>query len=85
MPLIFMVSTLQFLIPPERIFPHLVWPPKVWLILNPINDPMHQFFEGYIHLSLLWPWFLNPQILSRPRRQADMLGMIYDWGLALVL
>ena len=59
-PLISMVSTVQVLVPPGRVTPHLVRPPKVWLVLNSIYNPVHQLLERYIYFPHLCFWFLNP-------------------------
>ena len=61
-----MVSTVQVLISPRRVTPHLVWPLEVQLILDSIHDLVHRLLERYIHFPHLCFLLLNPQILPGP-------------------
>ena len=85
MPPISMVSTIQVLVSLGQVSSHLVWPSKIWFILDSIHNPVHRFLEGHIHLPHLWPQLSNLQIPLGPRLEVDMPRMICDQGLALIL
>ena len=58
MALIPMIRTIQALVPPRQVTPHLVQLFKIQLILNLIYDLVHWLFERHIHLSHLYFRFL---------------------------
>ena len=80
-----MVSVVQILISSRRVTPHLVWPSKVWLILNSIHDPVHQLLQRNVHFPCLYAQFLDPQILLGPWLKTPLQRLTRDRSLAFIL
>ena len=53
MPLIPVIGTVQILVSPRRVTPHLVRPSKVWLVLDPVYDSVHWLLTHDVHLPQL--------------------------------
>ena len=49
MPLLFVVLAMEALVVPQGISSHFVWPFKVWLVLDLLQDFMHWFLEHSVN------------------------------------
>ena len=84
MAFVFVVSTVQVLIPPKWITSHLVRPSEVRFVLNLVYNSMHWLLKRYIYLPYLCFWILNPPP-SGSRWKITLARTIYQWCLTFAL
>lgn len=78
-PFIPVVNAIKILISSRRIAPHLAWPPKVWLILYPLQNLMHRLLKRHIYLPCPSIGFLNPQIPFGSQSKTSLSRLLRIW------
>ena len=64
MSLVLVILAIKVLIAPHKVSCHLIWPFKEWLILNILQNLMHQFPEHHVNCLSIGRPLLPSKVLS---------------------